>query len=218
MLIEQVLYITAIIVLIVLAVMLLKIIGLISKLKETLEEVDQNLRGIHGLLVKVTENLEPVMASSQKTLDEVTQLSVHLQKLVEEATALPPAVKEILGTFSDIFKELADDLRLTIEKVNSLLDESTKRVSGEVAEVLKEVDKLVAHIDEVVLDIQQKVAKTNELFRAVEETGKTTKTIAEIISKNVAEAAVEVAAVAKGLQASLKIFRNRLLPGGGNYA
>ncbi len=218
MLVQQILYISAIIVLIVLVVMILKVIGLISKLKETLEEVDQNLRGIRELLGGVSQSLEPVLEASQKTLVEVTGLSQRLQNLVEEASALPPAVKEILVTFNDIFKDLAEDLRLTLEKVNLLLEEGTKRVSGEVADVLKELDQLVHHLDEIVLDIQEKVAKTNELFRAVEETGRTTKLVAEVISKNVAEAAIEVAAVAKGLQTGLKVVKKKILPGGENYA
>ncbi|WP_022852876.1 DUF948 domain-containing protein [Thermodesulfatator atlanticus] len=194
-------------------VLVIFLLSFIGRLKQTLDNLDRSLSDTLAILRDLELEVKPVLSSANQTLDNASALAKRIDSLAEEVSVLPPAVKEILKTFNEIFTDLSDELRETLKKVNALLDETTGRMQREVPEVLEEVDKLIQQLNGIVEDIKAKIDKTEQLFEAVEETGRATKVIAEVISKNVAEAAIEVAAVAKGLQVALKTFKKRL-PGG----
>ncbi len=211
---QQALYVAGIAAGVSVAVLVFYLIGFLGRLKNTLAEVDKSLSEIRTVVMDLDVEIKPVISSTQQTLDNVSNLSQRLERLLEDLSPLPPAAKELLETFQEIFRDLSDEIKQTLEKVNALLEETTGKVQKDVPEVLGEVEKLLQHLNTIVEDLKAKIAKTNQIFEAVEETGRATKVVAEVISKNVAEAAIEVAAVARGLQVALKTLKRRLPIGG----
>jgi len=195
-------------------VLVFSLLGLISRLKQTLGQVDKTLQDVSTIVSDLDVELKPVISSAQESLDRLAALSKKSERLVEEVGALPPTVKELALTFKDILRDLSGDLKETLVKGQNLIEEAQKRLSGEVPELLQEVDRLAEELNAIVADVHQKLAKTDELFKTVEEAGRASKLVARIISKNIAEAAVEVAAVATGLRTTLKVLREKLTLGG----
>ncbi len=211
---QQGLYVAGIAAGISFVVLVIYLLGLVGKLKNTLNEVDQSLTQARTILNDLDVELKPVISSTQKTLEQVNSLGGRVENLVEEISVLPPAAKELLETFQEIARDLSDEIKQTLERVNTLLEESSGRIQKDVPAVLAEVEQLLKQLNGMVEDIKEKLAKTQQIFEAVEETGRATKVVAEIISKNIAQAAIEVAAVAKGLEVALKTFKKRLPIGG----
>ncbi len=211
---QQGLYVAGIAAGISFVVLVIYLLGLVGKLKNTLNEVDQSLTQARTILNDLDVELKPVISSTQKTLEQVNSLGVRVENLVEEISVLPPAAKELLETFQEIARDLSDEIKQTLDRVNTLLEESSGRIQKDVPAVLAEVEQLLKQLNGMVEDIKEKLAKTQQIFEAVEETGRATKVVAEIISKNIAQAAIEVAAVAKGLEVALKTFKKRLPIGG----
>jgi len=195
-------------------VLVFSLLGLISRLKQTLGQVDKTVQDVSTIVSDLDVELKPVISSAQESLDRLAALSKKSERLVEEVGALPPTVKELALTFKDILHDLSGDLKETLVKGQNLIEEAQKRLSGEVPELLQEVDRLAEELNAIVADVHQKLAKTDELFKTVEEAGRASKLVARIISKNIAEAAVEVAAVATGLRTTLKVLREKLTLGG----
>ncbi|HHI98206.1 MAG TPA: DUF948 domain-containing protein [Thermodesulfatator atlanticus] len=211
---QQGLYVAGIAAGISFVVLVIYLLGLVGKLKNTLNEVDQSLTQARTILNDLDVELKPVISSTQKTLEQVNSLGGRVENLVEEISVLPPAAKELLETFQEIARDLSDEIKQTLDRVNTLLEESSGRIQKDVPAVLAEVEQLLKQLNGMVEDIKEKLAKTQQIFEAVEETGRATKVVAEIISKNIAQAAIEVAAVAKGLEVALKTFKKRLPIGG----
>ncbi len=211
---QQGLYVAGIAAGISFVVLVIYLLGLVGKLKNTLNEVDQSLSQARTILNDLDVELKPVISSTQKTLDQVNSLGSRVENLVEEVSVLPPAAKELLETFQEIARDLSDEIKQTLDRVNTLLEETSGRIQKDVPTVLAEVEQLLKQLNGMVEDIKEKLAKTQQIFEAVEETGRATKVVAEIISKNIAQAAIEVAAVAKGLEVALKTFKKRLPIGG----
>ncbi len=211
---QQGLYVAGIAAGISFVVLVIYLLGLVGKLKNTLNEVDQSLTQARTILNDLDVELKPVISSTQKTLEQVNSLGGRVENLVEEISVLPPAAKELLETFQEIARDLSDEIKQTLDRVNTLLEESSGRIQKDVPAVLAEVEQLLKQLNVMVEDIKEKLAKTQQIFEAVEETGRATKVVAEIISKNIAQAAIEVAAVAKGLEVALKTFKKRLPIGG----
>ncbi len=211
---QQALYIAGIAAGVSVVILAFYLIGFLGRLKGTLGEVDRSLSDVRTVITSLEVDIKPVIGSARHTLDNVGDLSKKVEALLEELTPLPPAAKELVETFQEIFRDLSDEIKQTLEKVNALLEETTGRVQKDVPEVLQEVETLLKQLNGIVEDLKEKLAKTQQIFEAVEETGRATKVIAEVISKNVAEAAIEVAAVAKGIQAALKTLKKRLPIGG----
>ncbi len=195
-------------------VLVFYLLGLISKLKETLGQVDKTLREVSTIVADLDVEIKPVINGAQEGLERLTALSTKAEHLVEEITALPPAAKELILAIKDILRDVSADLKDVLVKVQELLTETQQRVSGEVPEILQQIDRLAEELNAIVVEVHEKLAKTEELFKAVEQAGKTSKFVAEVVSKNVAEAAIEVAAVATGLKTTLRVLREKIMPGG----
>ncbi len=190
------------------------LIGFVSKVKETLEQVNKTLGEVSTVVTDIDTEIKPLISSAQQTLDQMTELGQKGGRLVEDVSALPPAIKELTSTFKDIFRDLALEIKETLSKLEMLIQNTDKRVTTEVPEVLKQVEALTEELNAIVGDVHQKLAKTDELFKAVEEAGRASKLVAQIVSQNVAETAIEVAAVATGLRTTLKVLREKLRLGG----
>ncbi|HIE33327.1 MAG TPA: DUF948 domain-containing protein [Thermodesulfobacteriaceae bacterium] len=175
------------------------------------------------VLLKVkslVEEGQKLVSSAEGTLSSVSETLAHLNRLSEEIAVLPGAMKEVLDSFVEIARDLSEEVKARLERLDALSETLESRLSGEVPAVLSQAERTLAEAEKILSGVNERLSAVDDLFEAVKGVSRSVKEVSstatlavETINREVRDLVIELSAATAGLKEGVrvvsKIFRFR---------
>lgn len=177
-------------------VLVVYLVGLIKRIQQTVTRLDETLSAGKAAIETVVSQAGPVL-SGLSALEKATEEAVRdLQtrvSLVERE--LVPLLNELRAA-ADAYRSLGRSLEHKVEQELPVLMEMTQQITRDVAGLTG--------------DIRDKVQKTESLFEAARDTGRTVRVVTDLVGTGLTGLAVQIAGMATGLRTSLEFLSENL--------
>ncbi len=190
------------------------LIGLLNKLKETLNSLDSTVVQLKTTATRLEEEVVPLLSQLKETAASLKELGDAATKAVTTVEGeIKPLSQELQGALSQLQATLAtvgrgvEEISQTMAAAGRGLDQ---RLQREIPELLNQLKEMAEHFGHLAEGINQRLAKTDELFEAIGEAGQTAQTVTKLVRGGLTQLAVEVASMAVGLKTTLRYLTETL--------
>ncbi len=164
------------------------------------------------------QRLEETMAAGRRVVEELEgEVRGSLQGLTEVekgANALLEDLGRRLEQLTGVLVPAVEEVSRTAAAYRSLEEELERRVHGEVVVILEEVKRVSGDLHRISGEILKRIDQTKELFQAVEESGRTVRSVTRVARSGLAGLAVQVASMAVGVKSSLEYVTENFMKKG----
>ncbi len=181
---------TAVVIGVALVLFLRRLTTTLDRLDEVLQSGKQSMESLEGEIRAAIQGLVGVEQEAAKVLSGVEERFANL------ASTLVPAVEQI--------KETAAAYS-SLEKVVE------ERVAKDIPMVLNDIKDITGDVKEISGELLVRIEQTKELFKAVEESGRTVRSVTKIARSGLTGLAVQVASMAVGMKSSLEYVSENIV-------
>ncbi len=162
----------------------------LSGLEETLQTGKEVVESLEGDVRQAVAGLVAVEKEAQQLLSNVDA------RVADLTSALVPAVEEV-SRVAGAYTELERVLEERLEK--------------EIPVVLEDFREITSDVRQISAEILERIDQTKELFRAVEESGRTVRSVTKVARSGLTGLAIQVASMAVGMKSSLEYVSENLV-------
>ncbi len=164
--------------------------------------------GILALLVLIW-----VLLKVRAFLESTEETLGHLQEVVEEVKVLPGAAKELADSMGEIARDLSEEVKGRLEKLDLLTETLEKRLSKEIPALLSEGEKALRGANQLIENVDRRLGVLEELFAAVQDLSRSVKEVSstaalavETLNREMRDLVVEFSAATAGVKEGIRVL------------